>query len=90
MYIFYFILSEIAPDNQKAIDGMKHFCFTPGAIYAHQVILQSENMRQIYINEYMKAVKEMGLPGEHVDRKALEKKFLGTGAGRRLFFTTPV
>ncbi len=80
VYIPYFILSEITPDNQSAIDGMKHFCFTPGTIYAHQVIVQSENMRQIYINEYIKAAKEMGLPGEHVDRKFLEKKFLGTGS----------
>jgi len=37
-------------------------------------------MRQIYINEYIKAAKEMGLSGEHVDRKFLEKKFLGTGS----------
>ena len=80
VYIPYFILGEIEPDNQAAIDGMKHFCFTPGTIYAHQVIVQSENMRQIYINEYMKAAKEMGLSGEHVDRKFLEKKFLGTGS----------
>ena len=80
VYIPYFILGEIEPDNQAAIDGMKHFCFTPGTIYAHQVIVQSENMRQIYINEYIKAAKEMGLPGEHVDRKFLEKKFLGTGS----------
>ncbi len=80
VYIPYFILSEIEPDDQAAIDGMKHFCFTPGTIYAHQVIVQSENMRQIYINEYSKAAKEMGLSGEHVDRKFLEKKFLGTGS----------
>lgn len=80
VYIPYFILGEIEPDNQAAIDGMKHFCFLPGTIYAHQVIVQSENMRQIYINEYIKAAKEMGLPGEHVDRKFLEKKFLGTGS----------
>lgn len=80
VYIPYFILSEIDPGNQSAIDGMKHFCFTPGTIFAHQVIVQSENMRQIYINEYIKAAKEMGLPGEHVDRKFLEKKFLGTGS----------
>lgn len=80
VYIPYFILSEIEPDNQAAIDGMKHFCFTPGTIYADQVIVQSENMRQIYINEYIKAAKEMGLGGEHVDRKFLEKKFLGTGS----------
>ncbi len=37
-------------------------------------------MRQIYINEYMKAAKEIGLPGEHVDRMFLEKKFLGFGS----------
>lgn len=80
VYIPYFILGEIEPDNQAAIDGMKHFCFTPGTIYAHQVIVQSENMRQIYINEYLKAAKEMGLSGEHVDRRFLEKKFLGTGS----------
>ena len=80
VYIPYFILGEIDPDNQAAIDDMKHFCFTPGTIYADQVVVQSENMRQIYINEYLKAAKEMGLPGEHVDRKFLEKKFLGTGS----------
>lgn len=80
VYISYFILSEIEPDDQSAIDGMKHFCFTPGTLYADQVIVQSEKMRQIYINEYMKAAKEMGLPGEHVDRRFLEKKFLGTGS----------
>ncbi len=80
VYIPYFILGEIEPDDQASIEGMKHFCFVPGTIYADQVIVQSEKMRQIYINEYLKATKEMGLPGEHVDRKFLEKKFLGTGS----------
>ena len=80
VYIPYFILREIEPDDQTTIDTMKHFCFTPGTIYAHQVIVQSENMRQIYMNEYIKAAKEMGLPGEHVDRRFLERKFLGTGS----------
>ena len=80
VYIPYFVLEEIDPGNQAVIDGMKHFCFMPGTIYAHQVIVQSEDMRQIYINDYMKAAKEMGLLGEHVDQKFLEKKFLGTGS----------
>lgn len=80
VYIPYFVLREIEPHNQSAVDDMKHFCFLPGTIYADQVIVQSENMRQIYINEYIKAAKEMGLGGEHVDRKFLEKKFLGTGS----------
>lgn len=80
VYIPYFVLKEIEPDNQEAIDRMKHFCFTPGTIYANKVIVQSEKMRRIYINEYRKAAKEMGLFGEHVDRAFLEKKFLGIGS----------
>jgi len=80
VYIPYFILGEIDPDNQEAVNGMKHFCFVPGTIYADRVVVQSENMRQIYINEYSKAAKEMGLSGEHVDRRFLEKKFLGLGS----------
>lgn len=80
VYIPYFVLDEIEPDDQARIDGMKHFCFTPGVIYAHKVIVQSEKMRQIYINEYIKAAKESGLSGEHIDRKYLEKKILGLGS----------
>lgn len=80
VYIPYFILNEVDPDDQTAVNGMKHFCFTPGTLYADRVIVQSENMRQIYINEFIKAAREMGLSGEYVDRKALEKKFLGLGS----------
>ena len=80
VYIPYFVLNEIEPDDQTAINTMNHFCFTPGTIFADQVIVQSENMRQIYIDEYIKAAKEMGLGGEHVNRKFLEKKFLGIGS----------
>lgn len=80
VYIPYFVLNEIEPDDQDRIDEMKHFCFTPGVIYAHKVIVQSEKMRQIYINEYIKAAKESGLSGEHTDRKYLESKILGLGS----------
>ncbi len=80
VYIPYFILNEIEPDDQAAIDNMKHFCFLPGTIWADKVIVQSEKMRQIYINEYIKAAKESGLQGEHVDRKKLEEKILGLGS----------
>lgn len=80
VYISYFILGEIEPDNQKAIEGMKHFCFTPGIINADKVIVQSEKMKQIYVSEYLKAAKEHGLQGKHLDRKYLEQKFLGLGS----------
>lgn len=75
MYIPYFVLQEIEPDDQASIDLMKHFCFLPGTIWADKVIVQSEKMRQIYINEYIKAAKECGLQGEHTDRKKLEEKY---------------
>ena len=35
----------------------------------------SEKMRQIYINEYLKAAKEYGLRGEYADRKKLETDY---------------
>lgn len=80
VYIPYFVLDEIEPDNQIAIDTMKHFVWTPGVIYSDRVILQSEKMRQIYINEFIKAAKENGLIGEYSNRYKLEEKFLGFGS----------
>lgn len=80
IYIPYFVLDEIEPDNQAQIDKMKHFCFLPGVIYADRVIVQSENMRQIYINEYIKAAQANGLTGVHIDRRYLEEKILGLGS----------
>lgn len=80
VYIPYFILGDIKkddPDRQGKIEGMKHFCFTPGTIYADKVIVQSEDMRQIYIEEYLKGVKEAKLPET---RKQVEEKILGLGS----------
>ncbi|MCM1231294.1 MAG: hypothetical protein NC489_14330 [Ruminococcus flavefaciens] len=80
VYIPYFVLSEIKPDEQDKIDKMKHFCFLPGIIFADKVIVQSEDMRQIYINEFLKEAKANGLTGAYIDRSALEKKILGLGS----------
>lgn len=77
VYIPYFVLEEIDPNDQAKIDAMKHFCFLPGIVNADRVILQSENMRQIYMNEYAKVVEAAG---GTIDRKLLEEKFLGTGS----------
>lgn len=80
VYIPYFMLSEIKPDDterQDKIDGMKHFCFLPGTIYADKVVVQSEDMRQIYIEEYMREARKVNLP---VSRQELEKKMLGLGS----------
>ncbi len=80
VYIPYFVLGEIEPDNQAAIESMKHFVWLPGVIYADKVIVQSEKMKQIYVNEYLKAAKVNGFAGEHLDRKYLEQKFSGAGS----------
>lgn len=80
VYIPYFVLDEIEPDDQRRIEGMKHFIWTPGVINADKVIVQSEKMKQIYVNEYLKAAQENGLQGNHLDRKYLEEKFLGLGS----------
>lgn len=80
VYIPYFILGEIDPDNERAVEGIKHFCFMPGIINADKVIVQSENMKKIYVHEYLKAARESGLTGKHLDKAYLEKKFLGTGS----------
>ena len=77
VYIPYFVLHEIEPGNQAAIEHMKHFCYLPGTIYANKVIVQSENIRQIYINEYIKAAAERGIV---VSRESLEEKILGLGS----------
>lgn len=80
VYIPYFVLNEIEPDDQEAIESMKHFCFLPGIIWADKVIVQSEKMRQIYISEFIKAARANGLPEAYTDRKILEEKILGLGS----------
>lgn len=80
VYIPYFVLGEIDPNNEQAVEGMKHFCFMPGIINADKVIVQSENMKKIYVREYLKAAKEYGLTGKHLDKTYLDKKFLGMGS----------
>lgn len=80
VYIPYFVLREMKPDEQDKIDYVKHFFFLPGILFADKVIVQSEDMRQIYINEFIKAAKANGLTGEYVDRSVLKKKILGLGS----------
>ena len=78
VYIPYFILGEVDPENKEAVKGMEHFCTVPGVIYADKVIVQSEDMRKIYINvmtEYFKDRPEAGM-----NRKYWEDKILGLGS----------
>lgn len=80
VYIPYFVLDEIEPDNQMAIDNIKHFITIPAVIYADKVIVQSEKMKQIYVNEYLKFAQVNGLSGKHLDRTYQEERILGLGS----------
>ncbi len=75
VYIPYFILSEIKPDEDEKIEGMKHFCTVPAVIYADKIIVQSEAMRKIYVNVMTEYAK-----GSKADRKYWEAKILGLGS----------
>ncbi len=80
VYIPYFILEEIDPDDKEAVKKMAHFCTVPGVIYADQVIVQSESMRRIYIE----VMTEFSAKGSEINiaanRKYWEGKIQGSGS----------
>lgn len=49
VYVPYFVLDEITPDDSRALYTMRYFCTVPGVANADKVILQSEQMRDRYI-----------------------------------------
>lgn len=73
IYIPYFVLEEIDLSNKKAVENKAHFAQVPAVIHADEVIVQSENMRQFYIESIVQ------LTGENT-RKIFEKKIKGTGS----------
>lgn len=75
IYIPYFILEEINPNDKEAVNNMKHFCTTPGVFNADKVIVQSEDMREIYINVLTE------ISGNTMEvRKYWEEKIDGSGS----------
>lgn len=68
LYIPYFV-------SDKKVEA--HFCVCPGTLYAHRVIVQSEKIRQIYIEEYTKFIRENDC--EHQFGNP-EKKFAALGS----------
>lgn len=73
IYIPYFVLEEMDPNNKAAINLIKHFCTVPAVINADKVVVQSENWRQIYINVL---VEETGSE----KRRYWEEKISGAGS----------
>ncbi len=73
VYIPYFVLAEIDPKDKQAVTSMAHFVTKPGVFNADRVIVQSEAMRQIYIDVLSQAVGEQ-------TRKTWEERILGLGS----------
>lgn len=78
VYVPYFVLNEIDPEDQAAVKGMEHFCTVPGVVHADKVIVQSEAMRQVYVNVMTDYARASGAAS--MDRKYWEEKILGTGS----------
>ncbi len=73
VYIPYFILDEIDPENKEAVEGVVDFCIAPGVLNSDVVVVQSENMKKVYVNVLAENV------GENT-RPYWEKKILGLGS----------
>ncbi len=80
IYLPYFVLGKINVDDQDVVESRKHFCFLPGIINADLVIVESEDIKRMYVNEFVKAAKESGLTGKYLERKYLEQKIQGLGS----------
>lgn len=73
VYIPYFVLSEIEPEDEAAVEANKHFFSVPAVFHAHKVIVQSEKMRQVYIKSLTKQFGEES-------RTIWGEKILGLGS----------
>lgn len=73
VYIPYFVLGDIDPDDKEAVEKLEHFCTVPAVVYADKVIVQSKEWRQVYIDVM---TQTMGNDTRHV----WEKKILALGS----------
>ena len=73
VYIPYFVLGEVDPEDEKAVEGMAHFCTVSGVLNADKVVVQSEAMRRVYIKVLTKEC------GEET-RAHWEKTIVGSGS----------
>ena len=73
IYIPYFVLGEVLPEDKEAVESIAHFVTVPGVMNADKVIVQSETMRQVYIDVMTRFAGEQ-------TRKVWEEKILGLGS----------
>ena len=49
VYIPAFVLDEIGPGDDRARETLKSYCNMPGVVYADEVFVQSEQMKEVYV-----------------------------------------
>lgn len=75
VYIPYFVLEEIEPNDKNAVEQMKHFITTPGVINSDEVIVQSEKMKEVYVKVLLEVFENVS-----ENKKLFENKIKGTGS----------
>ena len=76
VYIPYFVLGEIKPEDTDVVENIKHFCTSPGVFNADRVIVQSEDMKQVYMKVLMDAANDHS----EAAKKYWNGKILGLGS----------
>ena len=86
VYIPAFSMDEIGPGDDRARETLKSYCNMPGVVYADTVIVQSEQMKEVYVElltefagEDTKSIWEdkiYGLGSPVYDQKPLAKEEL--------------
>ena len=76
VYIPYFVLDEVDPDNDKQVEGIKHLVIQPALFHSDKVVVQSEAMKKAYIRILLKQADQ---PSGEI-REYWEEKILGLGS----------
>ena len=50
IYIPYFVLGEVDPENEESLEKLEHLIAMPGVVNADRVIVESEQMKKAYVN----------------------------------------
>ena len=86
VYIPWFVTDEIDsknPEDGKAFYNMRYYATMPGVFYADSIILQSEGMKEAYLEKIAAYLQEEGLLGTKEQEEVLSemrKKILAAGS----------
>lgn len=80
IYVPYFVLPEVEPDDERGIEAIRKFIELPAVLYADKVIVQSEKMKRIYVDVFIQWAEKNGLSGRFTDRAYQESRILGLGS----------